>query len=89
MAQNKSVQLGFRVSAKKANLLEELSKSTDRPRSWLLEQALDRYLDTQAWQIAAIQEGIADADAGRIIPHERVRDWLKSWGTEDETGPPT
>ena len=38
--------------------------------------------------IKAIEEGIADAEAGRMIPHERVREWLPSWGTEDELDPP-
>ncbi len=30
---------------------------------------------------AAIREGIASADAGRLVPHEEVRRWLLSWGT--------
>lgn len=84
MAETKTIQLGFRVHPEKAGLLEELSISTDRPRSWLLEQALDSYLESQAWQIAHIKEGLADADAGRMVPHERIREWLVTWGSEDE-----
>ncbi|MGO1080524.1 hypothetical protein [Inquilinus sp. CA228] len=37
---------------------------------------------------AAIREGIAAADAGWLIPHEEMRHWLLSWGTEDELPPP-
>jgi len=88
MADTKSVQLGFRVRPEKARLLAELSRATDRPRSWLLEQALDGFLDSQAWQIGHIEEGLADADAGRMIPHQRIRDWLMTWGDEDEREPP-
>lgn len=84
MAETKTIQLGFRVHPEKAGLLEELSISTDRPRSWLLEQALDSYLESQAWQIAHIEEGLADADAGRMVPHERIREWLVTWGSENE-----
>ena len=54
----------------------------------LIDQALDAYLETQAWQVAHIEQGLADADAGRVVPHERVRDWLESWGREDEGEPP-
>lgn len=43
--------------------------------------------DTEAFQ-AAVREGIADAEAGRTIPHEDVRRWLLSWGTEKELPPP-
>ena len=37
----------------------------------------------------AILEGIADADAGRTIPHDEVKAWLESWGTENELPAPT
>lgn len=33
---------------------------------------------------AAIQEGLADLRAGRVISHEAVKAWLLSWGTTDE-----
>ncbi len=36
----------------------------------------------------ALQEAEADADAGRVVPHARVRAWLKSLGTPDQTPTP-
>jgi predicted transcriptional regulator len=36
----------------------------------------------------AIEQGLADADAGRVVPHEEVERWLRSWGTENELPPP-
>lgn len=39
--------------------------------------------------LAAVDEGIADADAGRLIPYERVQRWLLSWGSDEELPPPT
>ena len=47
-----------------------------------------RSMNLTDWHIKAIEEGIADVEAGRTIPHERVREWLESWGTEDELDPP-
>lgn len=29
-------------------------------------------------------EAEADVAAGRVVPHEEVVKWLKSWGTPDE-----
>jgi predicted transcriptional regulator len=37
----------------------------------------------QAAEDAADAEGLADADAGRLIPHEEVSAWLETWGTPD------
>ncbi len=34
--------------------------------------------------IAAVQEGIEAADAGRTVPYEDVRSWALSWGTSEE-----
>ena len=38
--------------------------------------------------LAAVEEGLADAKAGRSIPYEKIRRWLLSWGTENELPPP-
>jgi predicted transcriptional regulator len=32
----------------------------------------------------AIAEAEADIEAGRVVPHEEVVKWLKSWGQPDE-----
>ena len=32
----------------------------------------------------AIEQGLADAEAGRVVPHEEVVRWLRSLGTENE-----
>jgi predicted transcriptional regulator len=34
-------------------------------------------------------EAEADYAAGRVIPHAKIVDWLKSWGTPDELPCPT
>ncbi len=33
---------------------------------------------------AALLQGEADADAGRLVPHDDVLAWVKTWGTDDE-----
>lgn len=37
----------------------------------------------------SIQEGIAEADAGKFVPHADVKSWLESWGTDNELPPPS
>ena len=79
-----SVSLSFRVRAEKAEQLDRLAEATDRPRSWLLQQALDSYLELQAWQMQEIEAGLRDLEEGRTIPHEKVKAWVESWGTDKE-----
>lgn len=85
MKSGKSTSLAFRVSLDKAKRLEELAAATDRPRSWLLEQALDQYLDLQAWQVEQVELAISEMDAGQGIPHEEIKEWLLGWGRDGET----
>ncbi len=39
--------------------------------------------DTAA-DAAAIARARADVAAGRFVPHEKVAEWLKTWGTSHE-----
>lgn len=64
--------------------LTKLTAALDRPKSWLIEQAINDYVELQKWQIAAVEEGIREADAGLTIPHEDVVKWLRSLGTLKE-----
>ena len=56
---------------------EELARATGRARDDLIIEALERYAAEERWQLAQVDDGIADADAGNVTPHEQVRaDWL-------------
>lgn len=46
----------------------------------------DDQLDEETLQ--AIAEGEADIAAGRVVSHEVVTRWIRSWGTETELPPP-
>jgi predicted transcriptional regulator len=64
--------VNFRLENNKIAALDRLAKSLDRDRSYLLTEAVDNYLELHQWQIEQIQEGIRQADAGKLIDHEMV-----------------
>ena len=72
MPLTKSVPLAFRVDRERHARLARLAAATDRPKTWILERALDAYLEDQLWQIERIKHGIADVEAGRIVSHEEA-----------------
>jgi predicted transcriptional regulator len=53
---------------------------------------IDRLPDTATWddvaQALAVEEGLADLRAGRVMEGDQVMRWLESWGTEHELPPP-
>jgi predicted transcriptional regulator len=44
--------------------------------------------DDEEWQLEEIHSGIAELNSGQGVDHEKVLEWLKSWGTPDETRAP-
>lgn len=85
---SRTVPISLRISEQKAREIEALAKSTDRSKSWLLEQALDAYLETQTWQVARIEQGLAEIERGEAVAHREVAEWLSGWGRDDEGNPP-
>lgn len=65
-----------------------IATALDRPKSWVIEQAVIDYVALQAWQLEAIDEGIRAADAGQVVAHEDVVAWVKSWDKPNELPTP-
>lgn len=86
--QAQATPVSIRLLPELNDQLATLAMSFDRPKSWIIEQAIRDYLAVQAWQLAAIEEGIAAADAGRVVAHEDVVAWVESWDQPDELAAP-
>ncbi|MGD9581315.1 MAG: CopG family ribbon-helix-helix protein [Vampirovibrionia bacterium] len=66
----------LRLPEETRSKLEQISSATGRTKSFIAIEAINNYCDLQAWQIAAIQEGIKQADEGKLIDHE---DLMAKW----------
>ena len=69
---NDKKTVSFRLDAQTVAQLDELAEAQARDRTFLLNEAVSAYLDTQRWQIEHIQESIRQADAGMGTPHQEV-----------------
>ena len=78
----------LRIPVKLKKRLESLAKVTASNRSRLAVKALVSYVDEQEWQLARIDQGIRDANAGRLLPHSEVKRYLQSWGSNRKLPPP-
>jgi predicted transcriptional regulator len=77
-----------RVDSTAKKRLEKLAKSTGRTRSFLAAEAINEYLDINEWQVAGIKRAISSLDHGEGVSHERVKDWIASWGSGKERPAP-
>jgi len=65
-----------------AEKVDEWAARLERPRGWIIKQALADWVADEERRHQATLEGLADVDAGRMISHERVMAWLRSLETD-------
>ncbi len=81
---SKTLPVSVRLPPELNQQVADIAQALDRPKSWVIEQAIKDFVAVQAWHLAAIDEGIRDADAGRVVSHDDVVAWVRSWGKPDE-----
>jgi len=72
--------ISVRVPKSVAKRLATLAEATDRSKSYVAGQAIEEFLTLQEWQVKAIREGIAEAEAGKLAPHQEAVKRIKRWG---------
>lgn len=60
--------------------LNDLAEATGRTKTFLAVQAIKDFISQQAWQIAEIKKGLAEADAGDFATDEEIRELDAKWG---------
>lgn len=68
-----------RLDAEKRAALDALASATDRDRSHLINEAIDAYLGVHRWQIARIEKGVRQAEAGDFATDEEVAAAFARW----------
>ena len=76
MSRITSVRLGDDLAAR----LDNLAASLDRPKAWVIEQAIARYVEQEAWQLEAIAEALTEYRQGNstVRPHKEVMAQLEA-----------
>ena len=69
----------FRLDKGKREALDALAEVNDRDRSYVLNEAIDAYLDVQAWQIEHIKKGLKQAETGRFASEKEVAKAFARW----------
>jgi predicted transcriptional regulator len=62
----------IRTSKETVDEIDALAAAMDRSRNYVINQALQQYLEANAWQVQRIEEGLAAAREGRVRPAEEV-----------------
>lgn len=63
----------LRLDAATRKRLDRLARATDRTRAALAAEAVRQFVEINEWQVAAIQEGVREADRSQFIDHARLK----------------
>ena len=85
----KTAALHLRVDEDVKTELQKIAKHHDRTPSYIAEQAIKDRIAFEQAQVRAIEEGLAQAERGELIPHAEVKAWVDSWGTDSPLPKPT
>jgi predicted transcriptional regulator len=64
--------ISFRAAADKIDTLDSLAAAQDRPRSYLINEAITNYIQLHSYQDALVQKGLEEMRKGRVVSHEEV-----------------
>jgi predicted transcriptional regulator len=72
MVPPKIKSVSFRTPSAKLERIDKLADAQNRDRSYILNEAIDQYLDMHAYHTALIEQGLRDAEAGKVVSHDEV-----------------
>ena len=83
-----SATLTVRLDPNVKERLAQLAQRTKRSKSFLAAEAIAAYVEAEDWQLGEIVAGLAELDSGKMVEHDKVVKWLRSWGKASESAPP-
>jgi len=65
------------IPSELAEQIDQLAARLDRPRGWIVKQALTSWVAIEAKREQLTREGLGDVDAGRVVDHASVNAWAR------------
>ena len=68
----KEVTISARIPEELSKQITTLAQGLQHNRSWVIKEALRGYIASEKQFLAAVEEGIAEVQAGKVVPHDVV-----------------
>lgn len=65
--------ISFRMRAEAVETLDALAETMDRDRTYLLNEAVERYLELNEYHIKLIEKGLRAAEKGDFVPDAEMK----------------
>lgn len=82
MATSETKVITAHISLAMVEKIDEIAARLERPRGWVIKQALSAWIDQEEERSRLTREALADVDLGRVIDHQSVQAWADSLDTD-------
>ena len=72
-----SITLTFRTDEEKRATLDKIAASLDRNRNWVINEALDLFIESHRWQMERLARAKQEARDGLGVPVSVVREEIR------------
>ena len=62
--------------------IDSLANALSRSRSWVIKQAIARFLDYEEWFVQEIKDGLEEIERGEIATDDEVAARFRKWGVD-------
>jgi len=62
--------------------VDGIAKSLSRPRSWVINQALERFVDYEEWFKQEVMAGLAEVERKDVASTNEVHQAFHKWGVD-------
>ncbi|OCJ11308.1 CopG family transcriptional regulator [Rhizobium sp. AC27/96] len=68
-----------------AEKVDQIAARLERSRGWIVKQVLNNWVELQEERHRLTIEALSDVDAGNVVDHQVIEEWVRSLGEpEDE-----
>lgn len=76
--ENKTRVITAHVPVALAKQIDAMAAQMERPRGWIIKQALRDWISYEDWKDKETLKALAAVDTGDMVPHAEIEAWVNS-----------
>jgi RHH-type rel operon transcriptional repressor/antitoxin RelB len=62
--------------------IDSLAETLSRPRSWVIKEAIARFVEYEEWFVQEVKNGLREVEQGKIATDKEVTEAFNKWGVD-------
>ena len=71
-----------RMSDAALERIDGMAKTLSRSRSWIVNRAVERFLDYEEWFVKEVEDGLDEVERGQVATQEEATAKFQKWGVD-------